>query len=490
MRRAVVLRGADLAHLIKAVVPHRATLITSAPSRRLKFLLTPSRSLDEMNRAFVLTASAALLFCSPFAALAQPPAESTESQPSEESEGEDRDETPERNRAPEAAQGSVELGRMTVRPIASFLTRYELRRGYDRQGLTPPSCSEGDGDCVRFRLRLGVDLSIPLKRGVRAGIRFSPQTAGRLAASPGSSGGVVNADLGVYEALFRIDVRERWQFELGRFSMAYGEELVIGALGWLPAARTFDGGRLRYLGERAHVDGFVTLLREGAGALPGSGDDLFYGLYTSLAPSLPDAMELDVYVLGLRRSDATTTSNRGHLGTRFRAQWERLDLRVEAGLQAGAQETEVGRRAILAGHVNAELGIRARSTRWSAELSWASGDNPDSDRDEAYQHLFPTAHAFLGLSDAMGARTNVAAATLHGSIKPHDAWSIRVDGHLFARPQAQDMLTGAETDVIVSWTPLEGLSARIVYGLFAPIANSYASTSAVHYLEMGLSYAL
>lgn len=451
----------------------------------------------------------------------------------------------------------------SLRPLASMLTRFEHREGYDALGspraLATAGCYGGvgtaptlaDSDCIRYRARAGFEITpITLGDDVTASIRFLPQVSGFWAMSglglggPGglgtsSSGGTVDALLGLHEGSLALQVGTAVRFEVGRFEMAYGEHVVVGNLDWHPNGRAFDGARVRITPTPGSywIDAFWTLVNEGhaislTGATQptsfGQADQSFYGLYAGLGPLLDAAPStaLDVYALFLQtnnRTDAAAMAERewslrATIGARFRHRFDLVDLRAEGAIQTGregalrAMSGAFGpAQTVLAGFVIGEAGVNLLEDhlRLALEGNFASGNRAAScasppcvdDLNEGYQHLFPTAHAFLGWSDVMGARTNVGSGVLHVLYRPLDTLSVMLDWHVFVVPErpanATSHYAGQEGNLNVVWTPWSGFRARAMYAIFLPETAYFRTagmpnddTDPVHYLEVELAYVL
>ena len=362
----------------------------------------------------------------------------------------------------EAAEAEAEeeddAAEPVMRPLANLFTRFEHREGYDRAGVVVPGACVGviagttDGDCVRYRVRVGIAIEpLEIARDVRVGVRFLPQVAGHWAMPNGgssTSGGFVDPVLGLHEGFLSLHLGEAFRLDVGRFEMFYGEHLVIGNLDWHPNGRAFDGARARYqpVEDGLFVDGFWTITTEGGLPAFGENDQYFYGLYAGLGPAIAPGLALDAYALVLQNNDSIDLvtgaerdfSLRLTLGGRFRHRVEMIDVRVESGLQVGTagQIRPAAPQTIIAGQVDAEVGLNLLEDRlrFALEGLFASGDGPSPDLNEAYNQLFPTAHAFLGLSDVMGGRSNVASGVLHVTGKPVPQLAIHLDLHVFARP--------------------------------------------------------
>lgn len=426
---------------------------------------------------------------------------------------------------PEAEPAAAPAG-PELRPLASLFTRFEHREGYTQLGATAPGCLPGDGDCIRYRARVGAVLA-PLRIAdeVTASVRFLPQIAGHwamptLALGPGgpttppTSGGTFDPALGIHEASLILQVGQPVRVEIGRFEMIYGEHLTIGNLDWHPTARAFDGARARIQPDAngVWVDAFWTILSEGNLPSFGQNDRYFYGVYAGLGPAIAEGLALDAYALFQQSNDATdatTGEERGFalrttIGGRVRHRVDIVDFRAETALQVGHQGATTmggvmtqGARTILAGHFDGEVGLSFAENRFRVALegAFASGDDPTTpDVNEGYDQLFPTAHAWLGLSDVMGARSNVVTGVLHLTGKPIPELQINLDVHGFARPErgaAADNYAGTEGDLHLIWRPGGGFRGRAMYALFVPNGGFFAmGTDPVHYLEVEVGYVL
>ena len=415
--------------------------------------------------------------------------------------------------AAETAAAQAPAGPPTIVPLASMFTRFEHREGYTQLGVAGTGCIPGDSDCVRYRARVGVSIpNLRISDEVVAGIRFLPQVAGFWAvetpAGMSTSGNVFHPSLGLYEGYLSLTIEEELRVDVGRFAMVYGEHLVIGTLGWHPAARSFDGARLRFQPEANgyYVDAFFTMLSEGGPAGFGDADSYFYGIYAGLGPVLGQGVQLDAYALALQNNDSIDPMTGGRarwsvrvtVGGRFRHRVDIVDLRLETGIQVG----RVGRaapfdpRALLAAQVDGEVGINLLDDvlRLSVQGLYASGDDASTlDLDEAYNHLFPTAHAFLGLTDVAGGRSNIASGVLHAMVRALPQLRLMLDVHLLSRVETggSDSLMGGEGDLHVVWTPGAGFVIRAMYGLFIPNPGFWgAGVDPVHYVEVELGYEL
>ncbi|MCC6876181.1 MAG: alginate export family protein, partial [Sandaracinaceae bacterium] len=400
-----------------------------------------------------------------------------------------------------AAEEEAAPAAPTLRPLASLVTRFEHREGYDRIGVVVPGAcitTVTDGDCLRYRARAGFVIEpLQITPDVRASVRFLPQVAGywalpTLALTPGgpttpsSSGGTFDPTLGLHEGYLSLQIGQPVRIDIGRFEMVYGEHLTIGNLDWHPNGRAFDGARMRVQPDQngLWVDAFWTMLSEGGLPAFGQNDNYFYGVYAGLGPAIAQGLSLDAYALVQQSNDAidpvssnvTDFTLRVTLGGRFRHRVEMVDLRAESALQVGSAGAvrPAPRQTILAGHFDAEVGVNLLEDRLRLALEglFASGNGLSPDVNEAYDQLYPTAHAFLGLSDVIGARRNVTGGVFHATVKPIPQLAINFDLHVFLRPEAPaDNYAGTEGNLGLIWTPGAGFRTRAMYALFIPNAG-------------------
>jgi len=462
----------------------------------------------------------ATLLALPVSVLAQPPADQDIWQTGTADEEVDTSVAPEPSEPvdtapPEPVEPPAEpagAGASAAVPLdvtASFFVRYDLRAGYDNVGL-----AAAEGDIVRYRTRFGLIAGpLELDESLQLTLRFVPQASGIWYVGGNA---LEDAELGLHEGLVQLG-GETWRLDAGRFEMVYGDHLVIGNVGWHQTGRSFDGLRLHLEPGDLWVDGFFTLIGEGS-LTPGdqdplAGDTYFAGLYAGLGGLIEEGFALDAYVLLLSSVGETALvgdppmevdvdgSNRVTLGSRVKHDAGLLDYRLEAGIQLGSAPAD---QSIFAWHGDLEVGVQLLddALRVAVEGFYATGDDPDStDTNEAWNHLFPTAHKWMGFADIIGARSNVTGGVLHLALSPADGWKINADGHLFVRPEdtidatdpmmpvtIESGMAGIEGDFGVAYTIAAGLRARTNYSLFLPSEDWYGTTDTAHFWELELRY--
>lgn len=409
----------------------------------------------------------------------------------------------------EAERPAAAGGPVGWRPHGSLFTRWETRRGYSLEGADA-------SDYVRYRARVGAaNPRVVAGEGVHAGVRFTAQSAGMH----GIGGDTLEQPaLGLHEATINIG-RGIHELQAGRFEMSYGEEVIIGAVGWHPLGRAFDGARWRMRPDEApEIDVFATTLQEGArlglpGTPLGAGDHLFTGVYNMFAPLLPGDFEFDAYALQRIRPATDVAADRDPdagaepedaglerlpgavewtFGARLKGSVDILDARAEGGTQQGHRVTNHGRRSVSAWHALAELGVRPSDTlpRAAVQVFHASGDDPASTTDNAWQTPFATGHRWLGWTDIAGGRTNIQGIAGHLSHTPLPQLGLTADIHRFIRPVGaggDSSGFGTEVNAGMAWTLARGLVLRGAWGTFLPDSSTFGDdTDPRHFAEVEL----
>ncbi len=442
------------------------------------------------------------------------PAEETPAEPAMEPPAEPIDAPPAAEAEPaEAPEAAPEPSTLPLKVTGSFFTRYELREGYEEHAsLTHPRLHR-EGDTFVYRARLGIETNpLDLGDGQSVLVKFAPQASGTSATqgTPTTIGDYY--DLGVYEAYTRLQSKG-FALDVGRFMMDYGDAMIIGNLGWNETARAFQGGRARFSGESGYyTDVFVTLISEGSGATGAAfdGDQYFYGIYTGLGPLIGN-LDLDLYLLGQTWGandnvviDDTTTppttasqeaATFATLGARVKQQIDSFDYRVEAGVQFGTAPA-TGADAVdkFAYHADGGVGISPiPGLRIGVGGLVASGDSdPNDDKNEAWDQLYPTAHKFLGLSDVFGARSNAVSGNADISYKVGPSLILKLQAHALARMEenaAGETYAGSELDSHIIHPIGKAGKLRAMYAIFLPNEDYWGGVSDnVHFLEVQYGY--
>lgn len=414
-----------------------------------------------------------------------------------------------------AQDAKAEADTSPVKVDGSFWTRFELREGYDKLGVSRARFQEGDAFFYRARMGLTAKSSKFGQHTVTP--RLVLQSSGMWGTTPGT---ISDAAVNMHEGYVRV-AGPTHRFDVGRFEMNYGEAMVIGNLGWHQTARSFDGFRYRQ-GKDAHkwVDLFVTMARPTANPAEGhpnpehdeafEGDAYFLGLYGDLGGFITDKFTLELYGL-LQAQTAVNDENAAQLftvGTRVKKGFGATTVRLEAGAQFGGADNGEGDAddvSFSAYQADLEIGHKFSKMFWMGlGGSLVSGDDPTTnDKNEGWQQLYPTAHKFFGLMDVAGGRTNLTSGRVRFRVVPRNGTKILLDAHMFMRPEPGknaagediDGYAGSELDLNVVQHIGGGLSVRGLYGVFLPngkvrpLGGELAEDGEMaHYVALQLSY--
>lgn len=390
-------------------------------------------------------------------------------------------------------------------------SRFEYRHGYGRLGVSRGRFQDGDETVFRTRLTIQTN-PLQLTKTIQGLVYMAPQASGSW--GMGAGGGTIGeVNLGLYEGYVLLK-GETLETKFGRFAMNYGDAVVIGNLDWHQAGRSFDGVHFRLKPGKLNIDAFLTQQTEGYPALNQPflvGDNYFWGVYGKFGPAISEGLDLDVYVLGksAAATDVTTpdpdptlppvvTHKEGAthvtLGARVKQALGMFDYRVEAGVQLGkavGPATEnVGKSAY---QIDGDFGLTfGPKIRVALGGAIASGDDPDTtDKNEAWDELYPTTHKWLGLMDVIGFRTNIASGNLKIKVPLGSSTVAQVHAHVFTvlEPGAlgyvgDEDFAGYEVDAMVDQKIGEWAYAHALYGVFLPNEEHYASGDPAQYVEV------
>jgi hypothetical protein len=246
----------------------------------------------------------------------------------------------------------------------------------------------------------------------------------------------------------------------------------------------------------------------------GAGDTWFLGAYAGIGSLLAERAELDGYALarlwpttndlantGLTRDGAVEVT----VGARVKHRFGLLDLRAEADVQMGTRPAsladppvELVNPSVFAWQGDLEAGVNLVDDRLRIAIEGfaASGDDPDSETNEAFDHLYPTGYKWLGFSDVLLARTNLLGGGGRVSFKITDALALLVDvqhfrqlpGQLVGPTRADPIGLGTEVDTQLTYKLGAGLVLRGVFSMFLPTADFVPDGDPIHFTELELRY--
>src|SRR5262245_1100224 len=214
---------------------------------------------------------------------------------------------------------------------------------------------------------------------------------------------LAHADIGSVKSPIRL--------RAGRQELVFGDQRLVGHLGWVNTPRSFDGARVTFRSTKLTVDAFalsVVTVADRAFNRSSFDSSQFHGAYASTSALVPESTIEPFVFYRLARDQR---SERGTLGdlqhVTFGARWigalpAALDYNVEMAAQVGSLGPADVRA--WAGHWQIRRTLHAkRALRAIGEYNYATGDsNPADGRRGTFDQLYPTGHDKYGLSDQVG----------------------------------------------------------------------------------------
>jgi hypothetical protein len=197
---------------------------------------------------------------------------------------------------------------------------------------------------------------------------------------------------------------------VGRQELAFGEQRLLGPLGWTNTARSWDAARLILRSKPFQVDVFAaSLVRSLPDSFDKSGNgNRLLGAYGS-APTLIPRATVEPFVFVRRDSNlrneagAVGTLEQTTVGVRVAGKLPAgLDYNTDLALQRGSLETDLVQA--WAGHWMLRESLPGkRNVKLVTEYNHATGDsNPTDGVRQTFDQLYPTGHDKLGLADQVG----------------------------------------------------------------------------------------
>ncbi len=342
--------------------------------------------------------------------------------------------------------------------------------------------SEGEGGQTDF-ISTGVDVNMKWTPDPKVTFFFQPKfvkTFGVAGTNPTTclvgtnSGGLCDPAMNVHQAYTTFAHSDKISYMFGRYEMKYGDELVIGPVGWNMIGRSFDGLKAHWtVNDMWWLDLFYNKVTETGTTV--AQDHNFNGLYIGGKPMA--GMETDLYYLMRDNRQGATdpkTEERNTMGLRVKGAAGAVDYRAEYSTQSGKM---AGTSIEKADQMDLEVGFKMDQVygmRLSAEYFNAN---------YGYDQLYPTGHKWLGYADLFG-RRNINGFHVGISNKWNDHMETALDYHMFSRvDDAQPIYTvtggayatvvstdkniGSEIDLTVKCTAMKALTWMAGYSMFS-----------------------
>jgi hypothetical protein len=244
--------------------------------------------------------------------------------------------------------------------------------------------------------------------------------------------------------------------KVGRQEMSYGEERLVGAFAWNNIGRVFDAAKVRWQNPWFGVDFFTSrVVIPEDGKFNESNDyDLFSGAYaTSMlipknilevyflarnsskqaisaaeSPQFPQPSARDIYTFGFRLKSKPGELGAWDYSLEAAGQLGNFQDRRLGGATAPRLEHEAFMLVAQGGYTFSDAWA---TPRLGLEYSYGSGDSdPNDDKHETFENLFPTNHKFYGYMD-LASLQNIQDVRAIFQLKPHPRVSVAVEGHGF-----------------------------------------------------------
>lgn len=238
-----------------------------------------------------------------------------------------------------------------------------------------------------------------------------------------------------HQALAELKLTPTWRFILGRQTLIYDDEVLVGASDWENPGTSFDGVRSRLEGKQFAWEVFTVKLWDSNTKTNGQGDRDFHGTHLSWS-DFNRSLEVNPYLFWLR--DQRATLKNFHLvGIHSRYTRAQVDVRGELTQQWGERS---GQQA----WAQLEIEPSSHSTfRFSVDGLWASsGFNP----------LFPSTHKWLGWADVVG-RRNLLGVGARGKFELFRELGVEIRGLHLLRADKSHAVFQADSE-----TPIPNLS--------------------------------
>ncbi len=252
---------------------------------------------------------------------------------------------------------------------------------------------------------------------------------------------------------------------LGRQQLVYGDQRLLGHLGWKDVARTFDGIKASYNKDNIKVDAFAVhpadIVRMTPSTTNTSGDSLvtwshrnLLGVYATYTQQPKTGV--DVYVINWNHSsnaNVAPNSNINTYGLRAFGKWHHIDATAEAVFQSGDWLSGVSQQAS-AYAFKAGYSLDTWNTRFGFEYDYSPGD----DKTNATTHknfVFPfhTNHAHYGEMDRFS-WANMKNIRLSVKTSPSKALTLMGNVHFLSLDKATgDWLNVVGTSSLYAGNP-------------------------------------
>jgi len=320
-------------------------------------------------------------------------------------------------------------GKLTIG--AELRLRGEARQDFDFN--TDASSVTSDDRFGLSRIRLNLDAK-PVPQ-LRLFTEIQDSRDYKAAVTRRSGGGAFEDRVDFFQ--FFVDIKDLNTIPLtvrvGRQTLVFGDQRLVGPFGWSNVGRSFQGVRLIMKKDQVEANlWWVNVVNPEDGEFnePIWDDDFigFLANWQNIAQG-----ELDTYLF--LRDNSSNGRQIYTLGGHFRGEPTvdgSIDYDFELAYQTGDFSTGIDHSAIL---FHAGLGrtlmLSRMKPRFGFQYNFASGDpTPGDSENKTPDNLYPTNHLHYGSIDFFSWR-NMQNVKLESSLKPHQKLLVKGDLHFF-----------------------------------------------------------
>ncbi|MFH1863183.1 MAG: alginate export family protein [bacterium] len=283
-------------------------------------------------------------------------------------------------------------------------------------------------------LRTRVGLTFTPEDNLEAFVQIQDSRAFGEEANTLTDGSADNLDL--HQAYFKIGNLFDLPIDLkvGRMEAGYGNERLIGAVGWSNIGRSFDGGVLTLHFEKFSLD-FFNLKEQEMSALGDYGDRNVYGLHADF--QVAAAHQTQAFLIW-QQAKPVEALDRYTLGLYLKGKFGNFRHALEAAYQGGKLGGIDVSAYLLALNLGYTVAQSNAAPDFSVGVDYLSGDDDFADDTyKVFDTLYATNHKFYGFMDYF---TNLPQHTygrglldLHArlGLKPAQQWSVQAVLHVF-----------------------------------------------------------
>ncbi|TVQ08272.1 MAG: hypothetical protein EA364_15690 [Balneolaceae bacterium] len=334
------------------------------------------------------------------------------------------------------------------------------------------------------RARLGA----MVKPAENIGLFLQIQDSRVFGSEPNTLANTANLDLHQGYLQVRGFLAEQIDLKAGRMELSYGNERLIGSVGWHNVGRSFDGGVIGLNFDNLSIDIMALNIREvhnyAPVATPGAvqavddtGHNLL-GIYSKTKPG--DNVDGDFYLLYEQDRfrvgpDGDRRLSRFTLGTWLRGSSAEFWWQTESAIQFGKTAGTDIRAFMFTG----QLAFRPDNetvSQLAIGLDYLSGTAADEDDYRTFDPVYHTGHKFYGFMDYF---INIPAQTfnrglidlyLQASFRFSETITLDAWLHNFWLQQklADHTFAGTEIDLVSNWKYHDNLSFMIGWSVFQP----------------------